>query len=169
MKTIFLLRHGKSDWDADYGADHERPLAKRGIKAAKAMGKWLRSIDQVPAFLVSSSAVRARTTLQLAKEAGQWGGDIHIVSDLYDASVYDYVAVARQTPEQFDSVILTGHEPTCSMTTSLLVGGAAVRFPTATMARIDLHIDSWQEVGERTGQLIWIVPARTITDQNPEF
>ena len=163
MKTIFLFRHGKSDWDADYGADHDRPLAKRGIKAAKAMGKWLRQLDQVPEYLVSSSAVRARTTLQLAKEAGDWEGNIHIVSDLYDSSVYDYIAVARQTPEEYDSVILTGHEPTCSMTTSILIGGGLVRFPTATIARIDLHVTSWKELGERSGQLIWFTPARLIS------
>lgn len=162
MKTIILFRHGKSNWDAAYGADHERPLAKRGIKAARRMGMWLKETNQVPEYLVSSSAVRARTTLQLAKEAGEWAGDIHIASELYDASVYDYLDVARNTPDEADSVILTGHEPTCSMTTSVLSGGGVVRFTTATMARIDIDIDSWQALGNHPGQLIWFVTPKIL-------
>ena len=38
MRSVIMFRHGKSDWDVDYGPDHDRPLAKRGIKAAKKMG-----------------------------------------------------------------------------------------------------------------------------------
>ena len=38
-KVIILYRHGKSDWGAAYGSDHDRPLAKRGINSAKIMGK----------------------------------------------------------------------------------------------------------------------------------
>ena len=35
MKSILLFRHGKSDWNASYKRDHDRPLSKRGVKAAK--------------------------------------------------------------------------------------------------------------------------------------
>ena len=160
MKTIILFRHGKSDWNADYGRDHERPLAPRGVKAAGAMGKWLQATGQIPDHHVSSSAVRARTTLKLAKEAGNWGGETHIVDALYEASVADYVDVARQTPASANSVIITGHEPTCSGTTRVLSGGAIVRFPTATMARIDVDIESWQDLGRYPGQLIWFMPPK---------
>lgn len=160
MKTIILFRHGKSDWNANYGQDHERPLNPRGIKAAGAMGKWLKKTDQVPDYHISSSAVRARTTLKLAKEAGGWGGKTHIVEQLYEASVADYIDVARETPEEASSLILAGHEPTCSGTTRILSGGAIVRFPTATMARIDVEIESWRELGKFPGQLIWLMPPR---------
>ena len=38
MRSIIIFRHGKSDWDAIYDRDHDRPLSKRGIKASK---KWV--------------------------------------------------------------------------------------------------------------------------------
>ena len=160
MKTIILFRHGKSDWDADYNRDHERPLAPRGIKAAKKMGKWLRETDQVPEHLFSSSAVRARTTLELAKEAGEWPAEIIIKGELYDSSVHDYVSVARQTPEHASSVLIAGHEPTCSMTTQFLAGGGDVRFPTAAMARLDFYGDSWEDLRQGACQLIWFMPPK---------
>ena len=64
MRRLILFRHGKSDWDAPFGSDHERPLSKRGVKAAKTMGLVLARSDLVPDHAITSSAVRARTTLE---------------------------------------------------------------------------------------------------------
>ena len=37
MLSLILFRHGKSNWNAMYDKDYERPLAERGILASK---KW---------------------------------------------------------------------------------------------------------------------------------
>ena len=42
MKTLYLLRHGKSDWKAPYGRDHDRPLVRRGVEAAALVGDFFR-------------------------------------------------------------------------------------------------------------------------------
>ncbi len=68
MKTLIFFRHGKSDWDAEYHGDHNRPVAKRGRKAAKLMGRFLASTGQVPDSVVTSSALRARSTFELAAQ-----------------------------------------------------------------------------------------------------
>ena len=68
MKSIIFFRHGKSDWYADYDVDHNRPLAKRGIKAAKKMGIFLSELGQLPDIAVSSTAIRAKTTVGLAMD-----------------------------------------------------------------------------------------------------
>ena len=47
MLNIIIFRHGKSDWDANYDMDHNRPLSKRGYKAAKLMGRYIKKIDQI--------------------------------------------------------------------------------------------------------------------------
>jgi len=41
MRTVILFRHGKSNWNAKYGLDFERPLAERGILASKKMGRYI--------------------------------------------------------------------------------------------------------------------------------
>ena len=76
MKSVLFLRHGKSDWDAPFDHDHERPLAKRGRKAARLVGQYLAHIDFVPDGIVSSTALRARDTVALASESGSWGTPI---------------------------------------------------------------------------------------------
>ncbi|NOQ40692.1 MAG: histidine phosphatase family protein, partial [Anaerolineales bacterium] len=41
MKTLVIVRHGKSSWDDSYLSDHQRPLAKRGLRDAPRMGARL--------------------------------------------------------------------------------------------------------------------------------
>ena len=72
MKTLLFLRHGKSDQDTDYGHDHERPLKKRGRKAARTMGRFLTKTDQAPDSVIVSASVRAQETLVMALDAGGW-------------------------------------------------------------------------------------------------
>ena len=52
MLSIIIFRHGKSDWDAIYDKDHNRPLSKRGIKEAKKMGNYLKQINQIPDVVI---------------------------------------------------------------------------------------------------------------------
>ena len=73
MKTLLVMRHAKSDWGAPLGDDHERPLADRGVKAARRMGCFLTDSGSVPQLVISSTAVRARTTAELAAEPGETG------------------------------------------------------------------------------------------------
>ena len=47
MKSIILFRHAKSDWDATYSSDHQRPINQRGIKASKLMGSYLAKINEI--------------------------------------------------------------------------------------------------------------------------
>ena len=72
MRSLILFRHGKSDWDAPFASDHERPLTNRGKEAARLMGRFLQQTGQIPDLAVSSSAQRARDTQQLAARAGHW-------------------------------------------------------------------------------------------------
>ena len=76
--SIIIFRHGKSDWSATYGKDHDRPLSKRGIKASKKMGQYLNTIQQTPEIVISSSAVRTKNTAKLAIEHGNWSSRLFI-------------------------------------------------------------------------------------------
>ena len=63
--TLILTRHAKSAWDTSAPSDHARPLNQRGRASAKALGDWLRDIDQLPGQVLSSSSQRTRETYQL--------------------------------------------------------------------------------------------------------
>lgn len=57
------MRHAKSDWSGAQDSDFDRPLNRRGIRAARNVGCWLRENDFQPAAVLSSSSVRTRQTV----------------------------------------------------------------------------------------------------------
>lgn len=162
MKTLILFRHGKSDWSADFGSDHERPINQRGVRSARRMGRFLASAEQVPELAVTSSAVRARATLELAAEAGEWECPIEVSDDLYNTYTDAVIARIRMGDDEVDSVLLTGHEPVWSELAGELIGRAHVRFPTAAMIRIDFASANWRDVKPGSGTLMWMVTPRLL-------
>lgn len=162
MKSLLVLRHGKSDWHTDFGTDHDRPLAKRGIAAAELMGQFLTGIDQAPAGVLSSTAVRARRTAELAIAAGQWTCSAVFTEDLYGAAVPDVLDLLRSRDDDLDSLLVVGHQPTWSELIRDLCGGINVHFPTAALARIDLDIDRWRDLQPAAGALRWLVTPKIL-------
>ncbi len=169
MKSLILFRHGKSDWDTGIEVDHERPLAPRGVRAAKTMGRFLELAAQPPDAVVTSSAVRARTAVELAVAAGNWGCEIRVTSALYEATPDAVLAEIHSEPGATQTLLLAGHEPTWSAMTSLFIGGGEVRFPTAAMTRIDFAVDRWADVRLGTGELVWLTPPKLFTRGRFEF
>lgn len=162
MPSLILFRHGKSDWDNVVESDHERPLAKRGRLAAKRMGRLLSEAGRVPDRAVTSSAVRARSTLELAVEAGDWQLPIDVSGDLYGAGVESTIDLVRRESDQTATLLLTGHEPTWSLLSSALIGGGSVRVPTAAMVGIDLLVTRWEDVSPGSGRLAFLLIPRLV-------
>lgn len=157
MKTLFLLRHGKSDWDALHEADRDRPLARRGRRAAERMGAWFAAYESPPEWVACSPAARTRATLDLfLGEAGS-RVDVSFREELYESDAARYLRVMSEAPAGVSRILVVGHEPVCSQLIEWLTG-ARVIFPTAAMARIDLEGDIWSETAR--GSLIWLLPAR---------
>ena len=63
MRELLLVRHAKSSWNSGAPSDFERPLAKRGLRNAPAMGAWLAERRLVPDLVVTSPALRARMSV----------------------------------------------------------------------------------------------------------
>ena len=162
MKTVFVLRHGKSDWKASYGSDFERPLAKRGVRAAGQMGRFMTRTEQVPEKILSSTAVRARRTADLAIEAGEWPCPAEYVESLYGATAASALDLIRSQADEYSSLLIVGHQPTLSDLIAELSGGSWVRFPTAALVRIDFGVESWDLVAPSEGELIWLVTPKLL-------
>ena len=168
MKRLLMLRHAKSDWDSGAPTDHDRPLAGRGRKAAKAMGRFMALADLVPDYAVTSSAIRARSTLELAMEAGDWDCPVNTTRDLYETGVEGVIAVVGETSPSDSSVLIVGHQPTWGGVAHMLTGGS-LRMATGTLVGIDLHVESWHAVRPGVGELAFVVPPRLLTDGRIEL
>ncbi len=162
MKRLLMLRHAKSDWEADYDADHDRPLAGRGRKAARAMGLFIAQTHLVPELAITSSARRADSTLKLAMEAGDWKCPVESTPRLYGAGTADVLELLAEQSDK-ESILIVGHEPTWSAVVHTLTG-ASVRMATATLVAIDFELRSWSSIRPNAGELALVVPPRLLTD-----
>ena len=154
MSRLYLLRHAKSSWDAPALADHDRPRAPRGRRAAKAIGRYLREQGIEPELVLCSSATRARETLERAGLTGR------IEGDLYGAGAGVLLARLNEVPDDTESVMLVGHNPGMEDLTLLLAGQVPPKFPTAALALLDCP--SWSALARGTAELVGFVRPRDL-------
>ncbi|MCA8979282.1 MAG: histidine phosphatase family protein [Planctomycetes bacterium] len=163
VKTLLIMRHGKSDWETSVGRDHERLLNERGRKAATRMGRHLveRGVD--PDLVVSSSAVRTRETTE--RLLACWGGTPRVIFDraLYLTDTDGVIEYLSRTAGDAQVVLLVNHEPTCSLLVHCLCRENVDHFPTAALARVDLAIDDWQDLRRNVGTLAWMTVPRELS------
>ena len=155
MKSVILFRHGKSNWDALYGNDHERPLAKRGVEAAKKMGKFLHEKNQIPELVISSTAVRAKTTVELAMDSAKWTSNFLLERGIYGGSPDFLLELIHSQDDIYNSICLVGHEPNFSMFISRATNDNYVNFTTANMAKINFDAQEWSRIFFGDGTLEW--------------
>jgi phosphohistidine phosphatase len=147
MKTLLILRHAKSSWKDDGLTDHDRPLNKRGKRDAPRVGELLRDTDLAPNLIISSTAKRARKTASKVAKKCQYQGVIELTGELYLAPSQSYLQVLRKVPDQYDRVMVVGHNPGLEELLSVLTGHATP-LPTAALAQIELAIDRWLDLDD---------------------
>jgi phosphohistidine phosphatase len=139
-----LLRHAKSSWDGEH-PDHDRPLKKRGKKAAPRMGSLAKEQGLVPQAIVSSSARRARDTATLfADAAGFPEAEIRVEPRLYLASPRTILALAQGLDDRTAKVMFVGHNPGFEETLEELTDQEG--FPTGALAVLELPIERWSDL-----------------------
>jgi phosphohistidine phosphatase len=154
VKRLYVLRHAKSSWDEPDLADHERPLAPRGRKAAARIAEHMRGEEIAPGLVLCSTALRTRQTL--AALLPVLGGDVEIRLEgaLYGAGVDQVVARLREVDEPVAAVLLIGHNPTLHGLALALTGRGDVldRFPTGALATV-AFTTPWAELAEGAAEL----------------
>lgn len=145
MKTLLILRHAKSDRGDPSLADHERPLNKRGEQDAPQMGKLIKDENIVPELIISSSALRARMTAELAAKACQYSKDILLDGAIYADGVDSYIELLKNVPDRYNRVMVVGHNPDLEYLIQIF-SQKTEPFPTSGLALFDVYIKSWQEM-----------------------
>jgi phosphohistidine phosphatase len=175
VKRLYLLRHAKSGWDAPVASDFDRPLNRRGHKAARAMAREMRALGLVFDRILASSAARVVETLEGLAEA--WGHDSGAEMDphLYLASAPTLLSTVRAAGDGNESLMIVGHNPGMEQLALLLSkegelrGVLAEKFPTGALVEIELPVSGWADVTEGQGTLTRFIRPRDLDpDLGPE-
>lgn len=162
MKTLLLLRHGKSSWKETHIPDHERPLKKRGKNDASSMGEVLNSVQLIPDFIYCSTAKRAKDTVKYLLETLHFEGEVFYSRDLYHGYTDDYIDLLKGVDNHHNYVMIVGHNPGLEEFISDLTNNDEW-LPTAALVQIELHIENWQELDDYSaGRLVNVWKPREI-------
>lgn len=97
-------------------------------------------------------------------DAGAWTCPTRSSEALYGGGVAGLVEELYGQPPSAGLLLVVGHEPTWSEAVGVLIGGGHVQLPTGALARIDLDVDRWDQVGPGTGILAWSVTPRLLAE-----
>jgi phosphohistidine phosphatase len=156
-RTLVLLRHAKSAYP-DGVADHDRPLAPRGLREASLAGDWLRT--NLPAIdaVLCSTATRARETLaHTGIEA-----PVRYVDRLYDATAGTVIDEINGVSDGVAVLLVVAHEPTMTQVALGLTKPdnantdaaerISTKFPTSAAAVLRFT-RSWSDLEVGSGEL----------------
>jgi phosphohistidine phosphatase len=139
VTTLVLVRHAKSDWGDPHLDDHDRPLNDRGLRDAPVLAERLAATGFRPEVLLSSTALRARTTAGFFAEA--LGVESELREELYGASARTLLAVAAAT--RSPRVLLVAHDPGMTSLAHALSDGGIAAMPTCAVATFRWSADDW--------------------------
>jgi phosphohistidine phosphatase len=174
MHQLLLLRHAKSSWDDATLPDRDRPLTKRGRRAAAAMRDAMRDLGLTPDVVLVSPSRRTRETLA-ALEPWDDTPLVEQMGPLYLASAKQLLTILRGASETVRSLLLIGHNPglhelavTLAGTRAQAAGGEltarlAGGFPTAALAEFGIATP-WRQLDAGGGQLVRFVRPRDLRD-----
>jgi phosphohistidine phosphatase len=159
MKRLYLLRHAKSSWDDPTLADHDRPLAPRGRRAAKLIANHLRRAGIRPELVLCSPSRRTRETLERVAPSLGKSAEARIEPRIYAASPATLLEALHEVPDEVESVVLIGHNPGIQELALSLArpgpesGRVESKFPTAALATLELA-GTWRELAPGGTELV---------------
>jgi phosphohistidine phosphatase len=167
VRRLHLLRHAKSSWDDQALRDRDRPLAPRGRRATKRIARWARKHDVRPQLVVSSSAVRARETLQ-GVLPGLGEPEVWTEVALYAASVETLLERVQALPDEANEAMFVGHNPGLGELLLLLAGPGELReraeakVPAGALATLEADVERWAELEPGGMRLVSFVVPREL-------
>lgn len=158
MKTLLLLRHGKSSRAVSGQKDFNRPLEDRGDEGATLIGMHLQAVGLVPDAIISSPALRASQTADCIVEATAGAGapspGLNFDKRLYEAPTEAILQVARSAGNEPEVLMLVGHNPSMQMAALKFWGTGEIAlhddllrsFPTAALASFTFDVAHWRDI-----------------------
>jgi len=158
VKTLYIIRHAKSSWDASNVDDFERPLNERGKRDAPRMGKRLKEKEIHPDLMLSSPAKRALSTAKrIAKVLKYPKETIKTDRRLYHADEERFLSVVQELKDKHNIVMLFSHNPGLTdFVNTLMNGGFDIdNVPTCGVVAFQFDVDTWQAITWGKGKMLF--------------
>jgi phosphohistidine phosphatase len=160
-RRLIVMRHAKAEPFAS--TDHVRRLTDRGHASARDVGRYLQKQGLTPSYVVVSSSTRTRQTWDAVAEAlDVSGSEVSFDDALFTGSADVVVEALHETPEDAETVMFVGHNPTAAYLCHYLddgegdpdaISGLLRGFPPGALAVLEVGVP-WTELGAETGRVV---------------
>lgn len=147
MKTLYILRHAKSDWSVPGQDDTDRPIREKGIKRTGLIIKYMISRNEKPDLIMSSHALRAVETSKLIAR----GMNYPVKNILVNPRIYYWNEeqlgnVFYELDEELSSLLIVGHNPAFTNFANLYLQKPIEYLPTSGLVCVKFNIEKWQDL-----------------------
>lgn len=157
MKTLYIVRHGKSSWEHNV-PDDERPLLEKGIKRTLKIGKYLYERSTDVDLIISSYALRAFETAKILAAALDYPKEkIIIANNLYQATTDRLYDELYGIDDSIKCVMMFGHNPTFTSFANHFLEENIDWLPTSGVVAVNFLTDHWTEISSAKHEVLFTV------------
>ncbi len=148
MKTLYLVRHAKSSWEFNL-TDHERPLNDRGLNDAPRVAAYVASKMPKPDLIMSSDALRAKTTAFAFAKAYNISEDAIVLDyKLYDFEGRDLIRTILDCDDSIDCLMVFGHNNAMTHIVNVYGNKPIDNVPTSGFTAIEFSTEQWASISQ---------------------
>ncbi len=163
MKTLYLVRHAKSDWTLPGQKDIDRPLLPKGVKRTEKIIQYLLKKQVMPGLILSSPAVRAlQTAKQIASGIGYPEKKIQIEKTIYASNEDMLLDLIFAADDRLDSIMMVGHNPEITNLANLFLASPVEWLPTTAVASLTFDTDKWNEITAAKTRTNYYISPKTL-------
>tara|TARA_B100001287_G_scaffold138969_1_gene117024 strand:- start:262 stop:753 length:492 start_codon:yes stop_codon:yes gene_type:complete len=154
MKSLIIVRHCKSSWADLSLSDFDRPLNKRGNIDGELMSNYLREKEKKIDKLILSTSKRTRLTSKYFTEKIHFDS-ISYLDELYHASYSDIINIISKVENNFNSVMVIGHNPGLTELINKYTIMNIYNLPTTGVVKVEFKGDKWDRITENKGIIVY--------------
>ncbi len=146
MKNLILIRHGKSSWNAPL-FDFDRPLTDRGIRDAHLVSQM--ALTTLPkSFMIYSSAAKraSETAIIFAQNFTFPIESIQFKESMYTFDVYQLEQIVRNLNNDYETVILFGHNAAITNFVNKFGDVYIENVPTSGLISLMFNCSNWSDI-----------------------
>lgn len=159
---LYLWRHGDAEDLSETGSDNDRKLTEEGKEKVAAVAKALVDMEyDAPKLVLSSPLMRAQETAAIIRQVFAPESSYGVSPQLEPSSdVTHIMSVLNQLAQQFDSIMLVGHEPHLSTFGGALLTGTLRPVIEVKKSSVALFELTHLEPPRMHGYLKFLLPSR---------
>lgn len=163
------MRHGLAEDREEFAKknseDHLRPLTEKGQKrtqkVARQLQEWIKEVD----VIVSSPLTRARQTADIVSQFFTGTKIIEAPELVPSASPQAFKRWLKSHGDDFNKILIVGHEPHLSHLASYLMANQTESFlELKKSGALSLKFEGFKNISPGTAKLSWLLQPRHFVD-----